>query len=287
MHAARRGALQLETDLRRAIERERAPRPLPADRLAATRTAWSGFEALRALAAPASAACVSPGEFIPLAEETGLILPHRPLGARARRAASWREWQGAAPARRRLRDHVNLSRKQFSQPDLVERVAGACWRDTGLRPAAPAAGDHRERDHGGRRGAGRAAGALRELGRPALPRRLRHRLLVAGLPAPLPDRQPEDRPLLRGPAGEGGRGPRPARPHHHDARGEHAHGRGRRGRGDPRAAGRSCATCAASASRATSSRARCPRRTPSSSSPRSRPGPTGSTEAPGRMLLGP
>ena len=37
--------------------------------------------------------------------------------------------------------------------------------------------------------------------RPTCDRRLRHRLLVTGLPAPVPDRHPEDRSLLRQPAG--------------------------------------------------------------------------------------
>lgn len=65
---------------------------------------------------------VSPGAFIPLAEETGLIVE---LGHRlARRAlwdfARWRE-EGRTPEGFRL--HLNLSARQLQDPELVESVA--------------------------------------------------------------------------------------------------------------------------------------------------------------------
>lgn len=61
-----------------------------------------------------------PGEFIPAAEETGLILP---LGSWVLRTAcaQARAWmdEGFSP----VRIAVNLSARQFQQPDLVEQVA--------------------------------------------------------------------------------------------------------------------------------------------------------------------
>jgi EAL domain-containing protein (putative c-di-GMP-specific phosphodiesterase class I) len=65
---------------------------------------------------------VEPDEFIPLAEDTGLIVR---LGEWVLRAACTqnRSWQEAGlPA---LRVSVNLSARQFQEPGLVEMVAGA------------------------------------------------------------------------------------------------------------------------------------------------------------------
>ena len=53
---------------------------------------------------------------------------------------------------------VNLSSKQFAQPDLVEQIDQILARDRD-RPALPPAGDHRERDHGPARGRRRDAPA--------------------------------------------------------------------------------------------------------------------------------
>ncbi len=73
---------------------------------------------------------VSPSEFIPLAEETGLILP---IGAWVLRAAcaQARAWQklGYPP----VRLSVNLSGRQFQQEDLVAQVADAL-QEAGLDP---------------------------------------------------------------------------------------------------------------------------------------------------------
>jgi EAL domain-containing protein (putative c-di-GMP-specific phosphodiesterase class I) len=71
-----------------------------------------------------------PAEFVPFAEETGLIVP---LGAwvleeACRQAARWR----GAPARPPTM-HVNLSPRQFAEPHLVDLVAGAL-ADTGTDP---------------------------------------------------------------------------------------------------------------------------------------------------------
>jgi diguanylate cyclase (GGDEF)-like protein/PAS domain S-box-containing protein len=74
---------------------------------------------------------VAPLDFIPLAEETGLIVP---IGewviAEACRQAS--EWQRAHPQRAPTKVSVNISARQVSS-DLVETVA-AVLDDTGLQP---------------------------------------------------------------------------------------------------------------------------------------------------------
>jgi diguanylate cyclase (GGDEF)-like protein/PAS domain S-box-containing protein len=75
---------------------------------------------------------VAPGEFIPIAEETGLIVP---LGADVLRAAAQqtRTWQ-QHPGCSELTVAVNLSAVQLKQYDLVDMVE-AVLRDTGLAPS--------------------------------------------------------------------------------------------------------------------------------------------------------
>lgn len=73
---------------------------------------------------------VAPARFIGLAEETGLIIE---IGQWALRRACQQNmaWQNAGLGR--LRMAVNLSARQFSQPDLVESVAKAL-ADSGMAP---------------------------------------------------------------------------------------------------------------------------------------------------------
>jgi EAL domain-containing protein (putative c-di-GMP-specific phosphodiesterase class I) len=63
---------------------------------------------------------VAPGDFIPLAEETGLILPigHWVIAAAAAQIVAWSE----APGTRDLRLAVNVSARQFRQPEFVYEV---------------------------------------------------------------------------------------------------------------------------------------------------------------------
>jgi EAL domain-containing protein (putative c-di-GMP-specific phosphodiesterase class I) len=72
---------------------------------------------------------VSPADFIPVAEETGLIVP---LGEWVLRqaCAQARAWQAQSPG---LRISVNLSPRQFRQKHLVAMVAQVL-HDTGLAP---------------------------------------------------------------------------------------------------------------------------------------------------------
>jgi len=73
---------------------------------------------------------VSPGEFIPMAEEMGLIAPlgEWVLEAACRQTKAW-QTQGLPP----LRVAVNLSARQFEQKNLTERVS-QILRETNLDP---------------------------------------------------------------------------------------------------------------------------------------------------------
>jgi EAL domain-containing protein (putative c-di-GMP-specific phosphodiesterase class I) len=73
---------------------------------------------------------VQPDRFIALAEETGLIVP---IGAWALRTACYQNqaWQSAGLAPTRIA--VNLSARQFAEPDLRESISGVLT-ETGLQP---------------------------------------------------------------------------------------------------------------------------------------------------------
>jgi EAL domain-containing protein (putative c-di-GMP-specific phosphodiesterase class I) len=77
---------------------------------------------------------VSPAEFIPLAEETGLILPlgRFVLEEACRQVAAWRR---AHPELAGLLVSVNLSPRQFRQRDLDQQVADVLAR-SGLDPTS-------------------------------------------------------------------------------------------------------------------------------------------------------
>jgi diguanylate cyclase (GGDEF)-like protein/PAS domain S-box-containing protein len=90
-----------------------------------------GAEALLRWAHPGRG-LVSPAQFIPLAEETGLIIP---IGLWVLRAAcaQLKSWHGT----RGMRDltlAVNVSARQFHQPDFVELVQRALL-ETGAKPS--------------------------------------------------------------------------------------------------------------------------------------------------------
>ena len=108
----------------------------------------SGFEALIRWRHPEKG-LVSPGTFIPLAEEIGFIVP---LGEWAIReaCATAAKWPGE------LKIAVNLSPAQFRSPGLVQVVVGALAA-SGLRAGAARARDHREHPAAGQRGDARHA----------------------------------------------------------------------------------------------------------------------------------
>jgi diguanylate cyclase (GGDEF)-like protein/PAS domain S-box-containing protein len=81
---------------------------------------WIGAEALLRWAHP-ERGLVAPAEFVPLAEETGLILP---IGRWVLETACERLKAWASDRRSRdLHLSINVSARQFSQPDFVEQIA--------------------------------------------------------------------------------------------------------------------------------------------------------------------
>lgn len=119
MHARAVALLKLENDLRRAVERQEFEVYYqPIIRLETCEIA--GFEALLRWKHP-ERGFVSPTEFIPLAEETGLITE---IGQWVLRQAceQMQEWQWIAPTTQPLTVAVNLSSKQFKQSDIIEQI---------------------------------------------------------------------------------------------------------------------------------------------------------------------
>ncbi|CBN54388.1 MULTISPECIES: sensor domain-containing protein [Kamptonema] len=128
MYAGAVARLQLETDLRRAISaQEFQVYYQPIVCLANGRI--SGFEALVRWQHP-HRGLVSPSSFIPLAEETGLIIP---LGSWVLWEATrqMRAWQLQFQSNPPIAISVNLSGQQFSQPDLIDKFK-QILQETGL-----------------------------------------------------------------------------------------------------------------------------------------------------------
>ncbi|MDQ6827722.1 MAG: bifunctional diguanylate cyclase/phosphodiesterase, partial [Gemmatimonadota bacterium] len=128
MHTAVLARLELEADLRHAVERgEFVLHFQPIVELDTGRL--SGLEALCRWLHPEKG-LVSPATFIPLAEEMGLIVP---LGRWALLAACTeaREWQTRHPGAHGVSVSVNISGRQLDNASLVEDVATAL-RDSGL-----------------------------------------------------------------------------------------------------------------------------------------------------------
>ncbi len=130
MSAASMDRLELELDLRRAVDRgELRVHYQPLVDLRTGRT--MGHEALVRWQHPCRG-LLAPLSFIPLAEETGLILAIGDvvLSEACRQA---RTWQLADPGLADLVVSVNLSARQFARPDLAARIA-AVVAETGLPP---------------------------------------------------------------------------------------------------------------------------------------------------------
>lgn len=128
MHVQALRQLELENDLRQAIERQEFTlfyQPI----VSLASEQLCGFEALVRWQHPLQG-MIPPAEFIPIAEETGLIVP---LGKWILQAACHQMavWQSQFPAAASLKVSVNLSVKQLRDVDLVAQIQQVL-QDTGL-----------------------------------------------------------------------------------------------------------------------------------------------------------
>ncbi|MBW4430124.1 MAG: EAL domain-containing protein [Nostoc desertorum CM1-VF14] len=119
MYAQATELMQLEIDLQHAIEHQEFIIHYQPIILLETYKVI-GFEALVRWQHPQQG-FVSPDKFIPIAEETGLIVP---IGYWVMREAcrQLRAWQEQFPTNPPLTISVNISTKQFSQPDLIGQI---------------------------------------------------------------------------------------------------------------------------------------------------------------------
>jgi diguanylate cyclase (GGDEF)-like protein/PAS domain S-box-containing protein len=117
MQAAVSARAAMEVDLRRALAQKQFVLYYQAQMDSLGR--MTGAEVLLRWQHP-DRGIVSPVEFVPLAEETGLILPlgQWVLEAACDQLAAW----SAQPATRQLMLAVNVSARQFRQPDFVKQV---------------------------------------------------------------------------------------------------------------------------------------------------------------------
>ncbi|HMJ25775.1 MAG TPA: EAL domain-containing protein [Pyrinomonadaceae bacterium] len=119
MHVRAVKLLQMQSDLRAAIERDELMveyQPI----VSLETFSVTGFEALARWKHPEHG-LISPGQFIPIAEDTGLIIP---IGQWVLREAcqQLRQWQALHTTGPRLTMSVNLSGKQFAQPNLIQEI---------------------------------------------------------------------------------------------------------------------------------------------------------------------
>src|SRR5205085_3911362 len=130
MHDRAVNLLQMEIDLRRAIDREEFClhyQPI----VSLTDGHVTGFEALMRWQHP-ERGFISPLDFIPVAEETGLIVA---IGrwVMTQACQQMRLWQEQQQLPAHFTISINLSSKQFAQPNFIEQMAGI-MRDEGLEP---------------------------------------------------------------------------------------------------------------------------------------------------------
>ncbi len=130
MHARALVWLELEQDLRRALQNNELElhfQPLVRMRTGTLR----GFEALLRWNHPRRGT-ISPGEFVHVAEETGLIVEigRWVLHEACRQASQW----GEAPEGGRPAVSVNLASRQLDDPDLISEVCDALVK-SGLDPS--------------------------------------------------------------------------------------------------------------------------------------------------------
>jgi len=119
MHVRAVKQLEMQNDLRQAIARDELfveYQPI----VSLDTFKITGFEAL-ARWKHEKHGLINPAQFIPVAEETGLIIP---IGEWVLRqaCAQARQWQEMYPGEDRLTISVNLSPKQFAEPNLIQQI---------------------------------------------------------------------------------------------------------------------------------------------------------------------
>ncbi len=189
-------ALRTGTDLHRALERnELVVHYQPIVALRSGRVI--GFEALVRWNHP-ERGIIPPADFIPLAEQTGLIVP---IGAwvletACRQVVHWQGVRDREMAGGMLAMNVNLAPRQLADPTLPKTVT-RILSETGVDPnavcleltenaldAEPSVGD-------------RSVTHVAQPGNPPQHRRLRDRLFLAQLPQTVPGGSTQDRPEFR------------------------------------------------------------------------------------------
>jgi EAL domain-containing protein (putative c-di-GMP-specific phosphodiesterase class I) len=130
MHKGALSNLQLQNDLRNALENNELIlnyQPI----MSLENSQIVGFEALIRWMHP-TRGLIMPNDFIPIAEETGLILP---IGNWVLREScrQMNEWQNEFTATKNFVINVNLSPLQIEQDDLIYQVDKAL-QETGLSP---------------------------------------------------------------------------------------------------------------------------------------------------------
>lgn len=131
MHAKAVNLLEVETDLRYALDRKELVafyQPI----IDLKSMELIGFEALMRWNHP-TRGLVPPGDFIPVSENTGLIIPMTIwiLEDSCRKLA---QWKADLPENEQLIMSVNLSGKHFAQNDLVAQVK-RILKETGVDPS--------------------------------------------------------------------------------------------------------------------------------------------------------
>jgi diguanylate cyclase (GGDEF)-like protein/PAS domain S-box-containing protein len=131
MHERVMRRLDMESELRRAIEADELEvlyQPI----VQAATGRLVGFEALSRWPT-AGGGHIDPADFVPIAEETGLIVPlgRRVLETASAQLAEWRELPGGSG----LTVGVNVSHRQLSEPNFAVELA-AVISSTGLDPRA-------------------------------------------------------------------------------------------------------------------------------------------------------
>jgi diguanylate cyclase (GGDEF)-like protein/PAS domain S-box-containing protein len=130
MHVSIMNMLDLETELRHAVERDEIEVWYQCIVDVAT-AKIVGFEGLARWQNP-KRGLISPMDFIPIAEETGLIVPISlcVLRSACKQLSKWHKELNAPE----LSMSVNISGRHFTQPDLVEQVMAAV-HDNNLAPS--------------------------------------------------------------------------------------------------------------------------------------------------------